>query len=129
MSAFKPNVDVTKSVTKNRSVRFCSYCGTSLDEGDRFCKSCGETILGVDHSVPETEAILRTSREESLVEYSTERKTVYEGNLHKCPNCGETLQSFVVNCPTCDYELRNTEKSIPKKTCLSFWCWLPQTFV
>lgn len=112
MSAFKPNVDVTKSVTKNRSVRFCSYCGTSLDEGDRFCKSCGETILGVDHSVPETEAILRTSREESLVEYSTERKTVYEGNLHKCPNCGETLQSFVVNCPTCDYELRNTEKSI-----------------
>ena len=24
----------------------------------------------------------------------------------KCPNCGETLRSFVRNCPSCGFELR-----------------------
>ena len=28
--------------------------------------------------------------------------------LVKCPNCGETLNSFVSQCPTCNFELRNT---------------------
>lgn len=24
--------------------QFCSYCGTKLDEGARFCKNCGEPV-------------------------------------------------------------------------------------
>ncbi|WP_301082356.1 zinc ribbon domain-containing protein [Thomasclavelia cocleata] len=39
----------------------------------------------------------------------TERKNVYDGYIHKCPNCGEVLKSFVSNCPACGYELRSSK--------------------
>ena len=38
-------------------------------------------------------------------------RTVYDGVVHKCPNCGETLQSFVSFCPTCGLELRGSNIS------------------
>ena len=34
-----------------RTARFCSYCGTKLDEGARFCKNCGESV-GVSTEAP-----------------------------------------------------------------------------
>ena len=40
-----------------------------------------------------------------------ERRTVFEGEIHKCPNCGEVLQSFVINCPTCGHEFRGAKNS------------------
>lgn len=40
--------------------------------------------------------------------FTPQQKTVYEGNLHKCPNCGEILNSFMTNCPSCGYEIRDT---------------------
>lgn len=112
MAAVTSGQDATKSASGNRTVRFCSYCGTKLDEGARFCKSCGEATLDVARSIPETETRLRVAHEDPLAGNPTERKTVYEGYVHKCPNCGEILQSFVVNCPTCGYEFRDAKKSI-----------------
>lgn len=41
----------------------------------------------------------------------SERRTVYEGELHKCPNCGEPLCSFAAYCPACGYEIRNSANS------------------
>ena len=41
------------------------------------------------------------------------RKTVYDGELHKCPNCGELLKSFTTVCPTCAYELRGVHTNSP----------------
>lgn len=79
--------------------QFCPYCGTKLDERARFCKNCGEAIHG------DAQEAHRTSDEQSN---PTERKTVYEGYIHKCPNCGEVLNAFEMNCPTCGYELRDT---------------------
>lgn len=38
-----------------------------------------------------------------------ERKTVVDGKLHKCPNCGEQLNAFTTICPVCSYELRGTQ--------------------
>ena len=38
-------------------------------------------------------------------------RTVYDGVVLKCPNCGETLQSFVSFCPTCGLELRGSNIS------------------
>ena len=35
----------------------------------------------------------------------TERKTVYDGAIHKCPSCGEVVNSFVSICPACGFEL------------------------
>lgn len=33
------------------------------------------------------------------------RKIVYDGEIHKCPNCGEVLESFISHCPACGLEL------------------------
>ena len=68
---------------------FCINCGQELAEGAKFCANCGKAVTG-----------------ENTV---SQRKTVYEGNLHKCPNCGEVLNSFVTNCPTCGHEIRDTQ--------------------
>ena len=34
-----------------------------------------------------------------------QRKTKYEGELPKCPNCGETLKALVAICPACGHEI------------------------
>lgn len=71
---------------------FCMKCGQKLPEGASFCSNCG-TKTG------------EVKRE------SSERKTIYDGELHKCPNCGELINAFVTKCPTCDFELRGTKVS------------------
>lgn len=66
---------------------FCINCGQELAEGAKFCANCGQVVNG-KHT-------------------ATQRKTVYEGQIHKCPNCGDVINSFVSNCPTCGYEIRD----------------------
>jgi len=36
-------------------------------------------------------------------------RTIYDGEIHKCPSCGATLSSFAVKCSICDIELRGVE--------------------
>lgn len=88
-------------------IQFCPYCGTKLDEGDRFCKNCGESIVDNQPSYQKS----RHSNSYSYSENSSERQTVYDGNIHKCPNCGQILKSFELICPACGYELRGTKAS------------------
>ena len=38
-----------------------------------------------------------------------QRKTIYDGDLHKCPKCGEHLNAFATICPVCNYELRGVQ--------------------
>lgn len=68
---------------------YCINCGQELADGAKFCANCGKAVTG-DNT-------------------TSQRKTVYEGNLHKCPNCGEVLNSFVTNCPACGHEIRDTQ--------------------
>lgn len=68
---------------------FCKKCGKELEENSNFCNNCGTAVKGDN----------------------IERKTIYDGNIHKCPNCGEILDSFIANCPTCGYELRETKST------------------
>lgn len=72
---------------------FCINCGKELVDGAKFCANCG------------------TATDNTTVDSGSKRKTVYEGEIHKCPNCGEVLNSFVSNCPACGYELRGTKSS------------------
>lgn len=88
--------------------RFCQYCGTKLDPGARFCKSCGKplegAVAGGGDAAPQPQETFSHKQH-------TERKTVYEGQLHKCPNCGELLDSFRSHCPSCGYEIRDARSS------------------
>lgn len=65
---------------------FCTNCGQELAEGAKFCASCGKAL-------------------DSNSTY--QRKTVYDGVIHKCPNCGEVLSSFLANCPACGFEFNS----------------------
>ena len=91
--------------------RFCSYCGTKLDEGARFCKGCGEPVGAGAAADTQPQNATRAAHSTPLSGNPTERKTVYEGTVHKCPNCGEVLASFVSVCPTCAHEIRDTKSS------------------
>lgn len=78
---------------------FCFHCGMKLDDDSKFCKNCGQKVND-DTQVSEQLA------NQSFIENSTERKTIYYGSVHKCPNCGEIIGSFVTVCPTCGKEIR-----------------------
>ena len=94
---------------QNNAIRFCPYCGTKLDEGAKFCKNCGQVVINQNHHSTATSEAENTEQQNSR--NPTERKTVYEGYIHKCPRCGEVLESFVANCPTCGHEIRGTKSA------------------
>ena len=83
----------------NESIAFCAKCGAPLQKGSCFCSKCGSSVEPAN-----------------ITENTETRTTKYTGEILKCPNCGETLNSFVTNCPTCGYELRRTEASESVKT-------------
>lgn len=64
---------------------FCTNCGAELSHGVKFCNECGTPINS---------------------KINEKRKTVYDGEIHKCPSCGEKLKSFVSICPICGEEIR-----------------------
>ncbi len=66
---------------------FCSKCGKELNPNAQFCSACG-TAVGYDN---------------------TERKTQYDGGVHKCPNCGGILDAYEIRCEDCGWERRNIE--------------------
>lgn len=81
-------------------IQFCPYCGTKLDENACFCKNCGEAVINTTHDST------KPKREQPLEENSTERKYVYEGYIHKCPNCGNIIDAYETVCSACGYEIR-----------------------
>ena len=65
---------------------FCINCGQELPDGAKFCANCGTAVNGTNSITP--------------------RKTIYEGEIHKCPNCGDVLDAYELVCETCGYERR-----------------------
>ena len=55
---------------------FCKKCGTQLKDEYKFCPQCGTSPPHIEN--------------DSI----SKRTIVYDGKLHKCPNCGELLKSF-----------------------------------
>lgn len=95
--------------SNEKVVRFCSYCGTKLDVGARFCKNCGEAVVGGSVKADEPKQKKVEADESPIKENPTERKTVYEGKIYKCPHCGEIMKSFSANCPSCGNEIRGSK--------------------
>ena len=71
---------------------FCAKCGISFDSSANYCSNCGGRLT-----------LSQNFNARNV------RKVAYEGIIHKCPNCGTNLSSFVKNCPDCGYELRGTK--------------------
>ena len=67
---------------------FCINCGQEIIEGAKFCMACGVAV------------------EQHYKDEVSQRKEIYDGDLHRCPKCGEHLNAFVTICPVCNYELR-----------------------
>jgi len=70
---------------------YCVQCGSQIVENAKFCQKCGHPTGSNNDSAT--------------------RKQEFAGKLYKCPNCGEVLKSFEINCPACGYELRGTKAS------------------
>ncbi len=72
---------------------FCTNCGHQLAEGAKFCYECGVKVNSSTASQGEA------------------RKIVYDGEIHKCPNCGQLLNALELRCECCGYELRGSKGS------------------
>lgn len=66
---------------------FCQKCGKELRDDALFCDGCGTKIV----------------REQPV----NNNGPVKEGQVHKCPYCGEILGAYDIVCPTCGREIRD----------------------
>lgn len=64
---------------------FCTNCGKELSADAKFCSNCGTATGAVDY---------------------TKRNSVYDGEIHKCPVCGEMIAAYDTVCKACGYEIR-----------------------
>lgn len=104
LSNIKEEVKESMNNEEKNNIIYCRNCGEKLMPNSKFCNYCGTQTDNEKNEVAK-------NKEEINQEESTERKMVYEGKIHKCPNCGEVLNSFVANCPACGYELRDSKNS------------------
>ena len=74
---------------------FCVNCGQELANGANFCANCGKAVDG-NNSI-------------------SQRKTTYDGEIHKCPNCGALMAPFEIKCDACGYELRSARATVSVK--------------
>ena len=86
---------------------YCQNCGEKLQDGAKFCGNCGIKV---------SETIYQPAQSMQQTDSSKQRKQFFDGEIHKCPQCGEVLNSFSSICPVCGYELRGvaTVNSIDK---------------
>ena len=92
-------------------MQFCPYCGAKLDEGAHFCKNCGEAIGNADCAPQGAKHNQRTEKNTS------ERKVVYEGTIHKCPNCGEVLRQHRIIWSSDDEKVKRKHPAIKAARC------------
>lgn len=67
---------------------FCNNCGEKIDDASKFCNFCG-----------------------AKVENKAATKTSFDGEVKKCPRCGEVVNAFDIKCGSCGYEFRDTKTS------------------
>lgn len=82
---------------------FCDECGTKIVRGDSL-SNIPPKELQKEEQAP---AVEKTLEPQQNIERHVEKKPIKEGQIHKCPRCGELIPFDAVNCPTCGYEIRD----------------------
>ncbi len=87
----------------NEKYIYCSNCGEKLIATAKFCQGCGVKVGTV---IIEEDLIETLNESRPTQEDYTERKSLYDGKIHKCPNCGDIIDAYETVCEACGYEIR-----------------------
>jgi len=82
-------------------LKFCEYCGNSMERDRIYCPKCGKLAvkLNSSNSIDKEKASIDTTKKLDIPE-------------RKCPDCGSLIKSIVLNqCPICNAKL----KEIPRE--------------
>lgn len=96
----------TEMPPKLKANRFCSNCGTRLNEGSKFCHFCGAEV----GSVKIEKAEMHTFNKPEAGKNETRRQE-YAGTVLKCPNCGNVINSMDAVCSACGMHLSDRKVS------------------
>ncbi len=98
---------------------FCPKCGNKLEVGDVFCGACGSAaplvnIIDEDAGPgmepvpePEEEPEPEPVCEEEPEEEPEAEPFTRQGQVKRCPACGEMVSTHETVCPTCGFEIRD----------------------
>lgn len=116
-----------KTVSENNTkenMMYCQYCGKRIQRDAKFCSNCGRNIsmiskqknqiygdISIDKEIQEDK---KNEFEKKEPQKSKERN-FYDGQVHKCPNCGEIIDAFQIKCSSCGYELRGVNSNLTIK--------------
>ena len=70
------------TVDKEDTMAFCRNCGHEVHDTDNFCLYCGTATKDKTDNSSQSEQ---------------KRKESFDGEIKKCPYCGEILKSFETN--------------------------------
>ena len=70
---------------------YCNNCGNKVSADSKFCSSCGSQVSN-----------------KIKISSDSKRINLFDGRIHKCPNCGSHLNAFEHKCKDCGYELRGS---------------------
>ena len=84
---------------------FCKKCGVELAEDARFCEKCGTPVT------------IQSAGSESIkMQSETDvRKQSYEGEVRKCPNCGDPIDAFEMICDKCGFNFSTNRMSLSQE--------------
>lgn len=96
-----------------KSYKNCAKCGERADINARFCNRCGENLDSKKSEEQGNTFAPPPIPSQSFMNTGNvgNREQIYDGMVHKCPYCGEILESFTLICPACKKELRGVRGS------------------
>ncbi len=74
-----------------------------------FLDGVGKAIGKASQGISDMAKTVNNAAQETRENLSREKRERQAIEAHKCPKCGQPLNSFSVVCPLCNYEIRNAK--------------------